>query len=353
MQTPARLLLVVLVGCVAAGCRSLPRTGDELVRTGDEIVAAGKFFHTGTRVVLWMDPEGYDAYRVEKRFGPIEKSDWKTASAVTNTDLTTPNRYSLRRVSLTTNEIEKVRGGGWDLPLLQNVVDQFVLHFDVCGTSRTCFRVLHDERCLSVHFMLDLDGTIYQTLDLKERAWHATTSNDRSIGIEIANMGAYRIGGKNPFDRWYRTDTNGVTVITIPERLGDGGILTPNFQGRPARPEPVRGNIQGGELEQYDYTPEQYGALTRLTAALCKIFPKLQCRYPTDADGKLVLKKLPDEELNAYQGVLGHYHVQKNKTDPGPAMNWDLVIGGAKEILGSRSQKEPARSTRSGAAFGQ
>jgi len=37
-----------------------------------------------------------------------------------------------------------------------------------------CFKVLHDHRDLSVHFMLDLDGTIYQTLDLKERAWHAT-----------------------------------------------------------------------------------------------------------------------------------------------------------------------------------
>jgi N-acetyl-anhydromuramyl-L-alanine amidase AmpD len=37
--------------------------------------------------------------------------------------------------------------------------------------------------------MLDLDGTIYQTLDLKERASHATIANSRSIGIEIANMG--------------------------------------------------------------------------------------------------------------------------------------------------------------------
>ena len=34
--------------------------------------------------------------------------------------------------------------------------------------------------------MLDVDGTIYQTLDVKERAWHATTSNTRAVGIEIA-----------------------------------------------------------------------------------------------------------------------------------------------------------------------
>ena len=126
MRILAQIFLIPLIGLAVAGCRSLPRTGDEASRTGDEIVAAGKFFHAGTRVVLWMDPGGYDAYRVEKRFGPIEQSDWKTSSAVTNTHLTTPNRYGLRRALLTTNQIEKVRGGGWDLPLLQSVVDQFV-----------------------------------------------------------------------------------------------------------------------------------------------------------------------------------------------------------------------------------
>jgi tyrosyl-tRNA synthetase len=52
--------------------------------------------------------------------------------------------------------------------------------------KRQCFKVLHDARDLSVHFMLDLDGTIYQTLDLKERAWHATTSNSRSVGAARA-----------------------------------------------------------------------------------------------------------------------------------------------------------------------
>ncbi len=40
-----------------------------------------------------------------------------------------------------------------------------------------------------------------QTLDLKERAWHASTANTRSIGIEIANIGAYP--KTEPFKRWY------------------------------------------------------------------------------------------------------------------------------------------------------
>lgn len=331
------LFLAGLVAMLfACGCGTLPRTGQPEPRKGDEIVAAGQFFHTGTPVVLWLDPGGYDAYRVERRFAPIEKSDWSNSCAEVRT-LKTPNRYGLRHASLTTNQVEQVRGGGWDLPLLQSVVDQFVMHFDVCGTSRTCFLVLQDDRDLSVHFMLDLDGTIYQTLDLKERAWHATTSNDRSIGVEIANIGAYPVGRKNPFDQWYRTNAAGETVITIPKRFGDGGIRTTNFVGHPAHNQPVRGIIQGEDLVQYDYTPEQYAALTKLTAALCKIFPKLKCQYPVDAAGKLIPQKLPEDELKQYGGVLGHYHIQKNKTDPGPAFDWERVVGGAKVILDRES----------------
>ena len=47
---------------------------------------------------------------------------------------------------------------------------------DVEGYSKGTFRVLHDMRGLSVHFMLDLDGTIYQTLDLKVRGHLFTCS---------------------------------------------------------------------------------------------------------------------------------------------------------------------------------
>jgi N-acetylmuramoyl-L-alanine amidase len=282
--------------------------------------------------VLWIDPGGYDAYRVERRFSPLEKSDWESSQAEVR-ELTSPNRYGLRRNGLTHEELERVRGGGWDLATLQRVVDQFVIHFDVCGTSRQCFNVLQDRRDLSVHFMLDLDGTIYQTLDLKERAWHATSSNSRSVGIEIANIGAYGTNEKNPFGEWYSPEPDGHTRIIIPKQFGDGGIRTPNFVGHPARPGPITGTIQGRELVQYDFTPEQYHALANLTATLTRVLPKIKCDYPRDANGKLITQKLPDDALKSYQGVLGHYHVQTDKVDPGPAFDWDYVIDHAKRLL--------------------
>ena len=331
---------------VLAGCATSPRVGSFAPRTGDEIVVAGKLVHTGTRVVLWSDPGGYDAYRVERRFSPLDHADWKTSQEEVKA-LTTPNRYNLRKAGLTEAEIERVRGGGWDLPTLQKVVDQFVIHFDVCGTSRQCFKVLHDLRGLSVHFMLDLDGTLYQTLDLKERAWHATTANSRSVGIEIANMGSYGGDEENPLAEWYQQDADGQTRITIPGRFGDGGLRTRNFIGHPARNEPVKGVIQGRELTQYDYTPEQYSALAHLTAALCTALPKIKCDFPRDPDGKLVPRKLDDDALEKYQGLLGHYHVQTNKVDPGPAMDWDGLIARARALMG-RSGADAVNDTSRG-----
>lgn len=326
----ALLLALGLAGCTA----TRPRVGERLERQGDEVVACGQMFHTGTPVVLWSDPGGYDAYRVERRFAPYEHSSWEASiHENSSSGLKSPNRYGLRQDGLTAEELERVRGGGWDLGLLQKAVDKFVMHFDVCGISRQCFNVLHDQRGLSVHFLLDLDGTIYQTLDLKERAWHATIANSRSVGVEIANVGAYGKGEHDPFGEWYARDAGGHTRITIPERFGDGGLRTHGFGGRPDRDEPVCGTIQGRELRQYDFTPQQYDALIKLTATLCRIFPQLRCDYPHDESGKLIPRKLPDYGLAGYQGLLGHYHVQTDKVDPGPAFQWEKVVEGARKLL--------------------
>src|SRR5262245_37656036 len=49
---------------ILAGCATTTRPGAAAPRKGDEMVVAGQFFHTGTPIVLWMDPGGYDGYRV-------------------------------------------------------------------------------------------------------------------------------------------------------------------------------------------------------------------------------------------------------------------------------------------------
>ncbi len=324
-----RMLFVSLSALCVTATGAEPQgtgLGEQVPRQGDEIVVCGQLFHTTAPVVLWMDPGGYDAYRVERRFAPFDVADWDATQKEIKLD--TPNRYGIRQDPLTPEQLEKVRGGGWDLPLLRKVVDQFVMHYDVCGRSETCFKVLHDSRCLSVHFMLDVDGTIYQTLDLKERAWHATISNTRSIGVEIAHMGAYRSADSEVLQKWYRVDAEGVAHL----RLLQTAPIDP-LDGLLARPNLIEGTIQGTKLYQYDFTPQQYDSLIKLTATLSRIFPKLELDYPRDDEGKLIPHVLSNEDWNKFQGVLGHYHVQKNKTDPGPAFDWDKVVGGAKELI--------------------
>jgi N-acetyl-anhydromuramyl-L-alanine amidase AmpD len=335
----AWLILVPVLATLSAGCVA-PRPGAIEPRRGDEIVVAGQFVHTGTRVVLWMDPGGYDAYRVERRFSPFNQSDW-TNSQAADTNLARPNRYGLRQELLTAEQIERVRGGGWDLLLLQQVIDQFVIHYDAEGTSRRCFEILQDHRGLSVHFLLDLDGTIYQTLDVKERALHAGSANTRSVGVEIANIGAYPVGDKNPFAEWYQ-QTNSQTVVTIPKRFGDGGLLATNFTAHPARPDPVHGQIQGSQFVQYDFTPQQYESLAHLVATLCRILPKIECKFPAEANGRPVMGRLPDDDLANFHGILGHYHLTASKVDPGPAFNWELLINEARHILHPSIPATPA-----------
>lgn len=339
----AGLVLASLGALLLGACRTAAPPGRPVARAGDEIIVAGRFFHTGTPVVTWLDPGGYDAYRVERRFSPWTNAAWEISRREVKA-LETPNRYGLRGELLTPEQRERFRGGGWELAALTNLVDQFVIHFDACGTSRRCFEVLHDQRGLSVHFLLDVDGTIYQTLDLKERAWHATTANTRSVGVEIAHIGAYPPDKAAPLAEWYGRDAHGPR-LTIPPRFGDGGVRTPGFVGRPARPEPVRGRVQDVELVQYDFTPEQYRALAHLTATLCRIFPRLRCDFPRTPDGAVVPRQLSAEELARFTGLLGHWHVQRNKVDPGPAFQWERVVREARALL-DRARPRPLHSPK-------
>ena len=318
-------VLPFLVGCVGVGHYGEP--GQPLERRGDEIVVCGQLVHTGAPVVLWLDPGGYDAYRAHCRFAPERL---KPSNPVSDKSV----RYGSWRRHVSDEVMRQIQQEGWSLPLLQDWVDLFVIHYDACGTSRRCFEVLHDMRGLSVHFMLDLDGTIYQTLDLKERAWHAGTANDRSVGIEIANIGAYR--DMKTLSEWYAQDKEGRTYLTFPDWLGETGIRTPDFVAHPARNDVLTGEINGRTLHQYDLTDAQYDSLIKLTGTLCRVLPRITPDHPRDADGHLRGTVLTEPEMDSFSGLLGHWHVTKGKVDPGPAFDWDRLTEGVRDVLDGR-----------------
>jgi N-acetylmuramoyl-L-alanine amidase len=282
------------------------------------IEVCGEPVDLGTRVVTWREPGGYDAYQTHKVFTAEAEPDGKL-------------RYSPLRGGLPEAMHERAARAGLTLADLQQVVHQFVLHFDVCGTSRQCFKVLQDVRCLSVHFLLDVDGTIYQTLDLREKAHHATIANDFSVGVEIAHPGAWPQPLNADMRRWYERDEAGWRM-KYPEWMEETGIRTPDFIARPDRPEIVSGEVQGRTWFQFDFTPQQYEALARLCAGMSRVFPRIRLEVPRNPDGSVVNHVLPEDELRTFDGIVGHFHVQKNKQDPGPALQWDRLLEQARAM---------------------
>jgi hypothetical protein len=182
--------------------------------------------------------------------------------------------------------------------------------------------------------MLDVDGTIYQTLDVKEKAYHAGVINTQSIGIEIANIGAYPIENITIFDNYYHRDNtidNNRTRLIIPQ---DITLLNPSFSGRPSRDNLIDGILNGYPLYQYDFTDEQYKSLAHLTAALTQLFPAIKLDLPRDTiTGEWRTGVLSSPEITAYSGIMAHYHTDVTKVDPGPAFNWNRFFNTTKSVI--------------------
>jgi hypothetical protein len=151
--------------------------------------------------------------------------------------------------------------------------------------------------------------------------------------VEIANLGAYPPGRTKPLDDAYPVDAAGPYFV--------GRVRTPGFVARPARPGRIRGIVQGQELEQLDFTREQYDSLAELAAALCAVFPRIEPDAPRNAEGDVRAEVLSEDEFDDFRGILGHFHVQANKQDPGPAFDWENFLAEVQARLERLPQDAP------------
>lgn len=165
-------------------------------------------------------------------------------------------------------------------------VSMFVVHWDVCLSSKTCFNILK-KRGLSVHFMIDNDGTIYQLVDTQHATWHAGNRavNNKSVGVEISNayypkfQKVYEQRGFGPRPIW----TNDVTHA---KEFGD------KFLGF------------------YDV---QLEALKALTKALHDTH-NIPLETPQEG-GKLIKTVHQDSKMARFKGVVNHFHLTTRKID--------------------------------------
>lgn len=160
----------------------------------------------------------------------------------------------------------------------------FVNHWDVCLSSGQCQKVL-DKRGISVHFLIDNDGTIYQTLDLQHAAFHAGNVNRKSVGVEISN--AY-------YPKYQSTYV----------RKGFG-----------ERPTIDGAWVHGNKLDPFlGFYPVQLDALKALWQAVhdaCGV----PLQTPLNQFGKTSTGYEQQWTYGKERGFVSHYHVNKRKID--------------------------------------
>ena len=180
----------------------------------------------------------------------------------------------------------KTKEGNYKKVNGQRDIDLFVTHWDVCLSSEICQRVL-DKRGISVHFLIDNDGTIYQTLDTTHIAWHAGSVNNRSVGVEIAN--AYY----PKWQSWYEK-----------KGFGSRDILEDSI-------------VNGKTIETHlDFYPVQKEALKALAKAINEGL-RIPLEAPQNINGSQYTDTLSKPKLKAFKGFIHHYHQTSKKIDCG------------------------------------
>ena len=165
-------------------------------------------------------------------------------------------------------------------------INMFVNHWDVCLNSKTCHKVLA-KRGLSVHFLIDNDGTIYQLLDTNHAAYHAGSKklNHSSIGVEISN--AYY----PKYQDWYKQNGYGERPIISGE------------------------SVHGNAMEDFTgFYNVQLNALKALWQAI-NVGVGIPLKCPLDKTGKTLKGVSTSVASGRFKGIVSHYHMTRKKID--------------------------------------
>ena len=164
-------------------------------------------------------------------------------------------------------------------------INSFVNHWDVCLNSKSCAKVLNN-RGLSVHFLIDNDGTIYQLCDINHMCFHAGGKvNKSSIGVEIAN--AYY----PKYQSWY-----------VKKGFGERPIISGE-------------TVHGRKMKDFTgFYPVQLEALKALWKSINEgVGLPLEC--PVDENEKMLKKVDSRCARGSFKGFINHYHITSKKID--------------------------------------
>jgi len=252
-----------------------------LIGIGDHpatcIVVGGALYDIGVPVVKWFDPDGFDGYTTER----IVHRTYNERADRHENRVVRGRRYGQRR-----RGIDSIR--------------QIVLHHtggDGDGAARV-YNTLFNDRRLSVHFVVDDDGRVFQFLDVVEKAWHAGKVNEVSVGIEC-NL--FPLVDRKP--NYYSGPRNDRTN-NVPHEVG-------------------RFEVHGKTYDAFVMPSKQVDSAARVCAGVWAGLYQQTGRprfataplFPHDeVTGEIPRTNVSD--VRGHVGMLGHYHVTARKIDP-------------------------------------
>jgi len=172
----------------------------------------------------------------------------------------------------------------------------FVNHWDVCLNSKSCNDILNRSG-ISVQFLIDNDGTIYQTMDMQHGAWHAGSErvNRASVGVEISNAFYPK------YADWYVQ--NGYGERPMVDDAWVNGVKLDPFMG---------------------FYPEQIEAAKALWKAVASA-SNVKLKTKLNQFGKVSTKYEKEIVYGKFEGVISHYHCYKGKIDCAGLEIGDLI----------------------------
>lgn len=241
------------------------------MKKNTSIVACGKTFDIGRRVVLWDEPGGLNHY-LENTVA-VSNVDRKTGKLIKST--ISGKRYTSRNIKFET---------------LQNILCNFTVHHSVTYRAAETYNGLHNGRKLSVNFIIDDDknATIYQCLDIKDIGWSQGECNGSGPGVEICY---------HP-EAWQNPSAYSEAIQT-------------KYKVQPH--EISNEVIHNQKFKVFKPTDEQIESLCALLWGYCELFPNIKPKFPKDEKGHI---KTTIKNPAKYSGLLGHFHITRNKIDP-------------------------------------
>ncbi|MBD9363368.1 N-acetylmuramoyl-L-alanine amidase [Methylomonas fluvii] len=200
--------------------------------------------------------------------------------------------------------------------------DLIVLHFTAGSSAKSAFDTwIGDTQHVAAAYLVDADGTVYEVFDPTQWAYHLGVKgfngrlDQRSIAIEIANVGPLRPAQDNPeVLNWW------------PPRRGQTQLFGTQYCDK----------IQTDKYRQTSYRGEQYfatfpaqevQAIRLLLNDLCERFSIPKTLAPKAKQFERDL-----DFFQSYSGIASHVNFRNDKWDIGPAFDWAaLAIANARD----------------------